>query len=139
MDRETEAPPRLAPLDDLGRRIQQVLDLVKPREADPPRPAYRGYGYSASEAYLHLSRELQPERELRVQKLGKGPGSHWWLVVPDGRIIDLALAAADRRDHRDGVTGGFPYEEGRGAMFRTGAHKPSKRAAAIIELVRSRA
>ena len=132
----TTERPDVAPVDGLGREILAVLDLVKPKLEGETRPAYRGYGETAAEAYFHLSQERDPERELPVRKLGKGPEAHWWLLAEDGRVIDPSLNAQERRSAKNGK--GYPYEQGKGAMFRTGASKPSKRAAAIIELVRSR-
>jgi hypothetical protein len=44
----------LAPLDELGREIQRVLDLVMPMLDGSREPKYDGYCGAASEAYLHL-------------------------------------------------------------------------------------
>jgi hypothetical protein len=128
----------LAPADDLVREIHAVLDLVRPFAAEDPKPRYVGYAVPAAEAYLHLAREAQPERRLRVLRHGKGPGARWWLADERGRVIDLALSAADRKVIRADPKARYPYEEGQGAMFRNGAAKPSKRAAVLLELVRSR-
>lgn len=133
---ETELLP-IAPLDPLGREIQAVLEVIRPKSAELPSPAYRGYALSASEAYLHLAKEADPNCELRVAKHGKGDGCHWWIVDAKGRVIDLTLNPADRRAIREDPVLRFPYEDGSGAMFRTGPNKPSKRAATIIRLVRA--
>ncbi len=137
MTQDEDATTCIAPLDALGREIQAMLDLVRPKLEPDPSPLYRGYGDVAAEAYFHLSSERDTGRSLRVRKLGKGPGSHWWLVAEDGRVIDPSLSAAENREARGGERP-YAYEDGVGAMFRTGASRPSKRAAAIIELVRSR-
>ena len=130
--------PVLAPADPLVREIHAVLDLVCPVGSEEPVPRYAGYSVSAAEAYLHLAREADPERRLRVLRHGNGPDGRWWLADEQGRVIDLALSPGDRRAVRAEPSARYPYEEGRGAMFRTGAEKPSKRAAALLELVRSR-
>jgi len=65
-----------------------------------------------------------------------GDGSnHWWLHGAAG-VIDLTLSPADRRKLKAGTVKGFAYEDGEGAMFRTGYKRPSQRASAIIELVK---
>ena len=138
MSRNDNGAPALAPTDDLVREIHAVLELVRPVSSEEPQPRYGGYAVSASEAYLHLAREADPERHLRVLRHGTGKESRWWLADERGRVIDLALSAADRKAVRSEPDSRYPYEEGRGAMFRTGAEKPSKRAAALLELVRSR-
>jgi hypothetical protein len=136
----TQTAPRLAlaPLDALGREIQEVLSVVRPRGPEEPEPAYVGYADAAAEAYFHLARESEPSAALSVVKHGTGASSHWWLVGEDDRIIDLTLSPANRRSVNADPAAAYPYEEGRGAMFRTGASKPSKRATAVIELVRAR-
>jgi len=135
---EDNGAPTLAPADNLVREIHSVLDLVRPEGAETPEPRSAGYAVSASEAYLHLAREADPERRLRVLRRGKGKGAHWWLADERGRVIDLTLSAADRKVIRADPTARYPYEEGSGAMFRTGAEKPSKRARVLLELVRAR-
>lgn len=127
--------PPLAPLDPLGREIQRVLDLVKPLYADDVEPKYDGYCGAATEAYLHLKGGR--DAGLRVMRHGRRDGSHWWLEGPAG-VIDLTLGPADRRYETAHPQHAYPYEKGRGAMFQNGYERPSKRAAAIIELVESR-
>ena len=128
----------LAPADALVREIHAVLELVEPVSAQPPAPRYAGYAVSAAEAYMHLAREADPDRRLRVLRHGTGKDAHWWLADERGRIIDLTLSAADRKIVRADPSRRYPYEKGRGAMFRTGAETPSKRAAVLLELVRAR-
>lgn len=128
----------LAPADALVREIHAVLELVEPVSSQSPEPRFAGYAVSGAEAYMHLAREADPERRLRVLRHGSGPDARWWLADERGRVIDLALSAADRKALRADPALRYPYEEGRGAMFRTGAEKPSKRATALLELIRSR-
>lgn len=126
----------LAPLDPLAREIHKVLELVRPMLDRDDEPAYNGYCGVASEAYLHLAGGR--ESGLRVMRAVNDDGSsHWWLEGPAG-VIDLMFNARDRKRLRAGDMRPYPYETGRGAMFMNGYDRPSKRAAAIIELVRSR-
>jgi hypothetical protein len=134
----TASPPALAPLDPLAREIQKVLALVRPMvdREDDEEPAFNGYCGVASEAYLHLAGGRPVG--LRVMRAENGDGtSHWWLQGPSG-VIDLMYSAADRKSLKAGEMRPYPYEAGRGAMFMNGYDRPSKRAAAIIELVESR-
>lgn len=135
MTQTHEAPP-LAPIDSLGREIQRILELVRPRSPEYAEPRYAGYGDAASEAYLHLAR-ARGAGAPRVMRHKTDEQTHWWLTDGAGRIIDLTLAPADRRRLKIDPGARYPYEGGRGAMFRTGPNRPSKRAAAIIALVRS--
>jgi hypothetical protein len=116
--------PELASLDKLGREIQAVLELVRPvdRERDESHDRYDGYFGAASEAYLHL--KGGHDSGLRVMSHDR----HWWLVDEDGGVIDLTLGAADRREVKANPNKSFPYERGRGAMFRSRYRKPLRRA-----------
>jgi hypothetical protein len=133
-------PLELAPLDPLGREIQRVLDLIKPQyaEGDEPGWEYEGYCGAASEAYLHLAHERGEAERVRVMRGSTDGASHWWLVDASGRVIDLNLSPSDRRWLKEHPGHRYPYGDGRGAGFRNGPKRPSKRAAAIIELVKSR-
>lgn len=126
----------LAPMDPLGREIQRVLELIRPRGPEAPEPRYAGYADAAPEAYMHLSR-MQGGPAPRVMRHKDGALVRWWLLDEAGRVIDLALAPADRRALKADPSRRHPYEEGRGAMFRTGPNRASKRAAAIISLVQA--
>jgi hypothetical protein len=123
----------LAPLDYLGREIHRVVELVRPKlELYDDEPTYNGYCGVATEAYLHLAGGRKSKQ--RVTRAPNEDGtSHWWLVGPAG-FIDLMLSSADRRRLRNGEMEPYPYENGQGAMLMNG-YRPSKRAAAIIELV----
>jgi hypothetical protein len=127
----------LAPVDPLAREIQRVLELVKPLQVeDSDDPAYNGYCVAATEAYLHLAGGRASS--LKVMRAGHSDGtSHWWLVGPRG-VIDLMYSPGDRRKLRSGALEAYPYDEGKGAMFQNGYARPSKRAAALIEVVKSR-
>ena len=126
----------IAPLDPLGREIQQVLELLKPMLEDDGGVQYDGYCGSASQAYLHLAGGRTSG--LKVRRKGNRDGSsHWWLEGPRG-VVDLTLGPRDRRDIRAGRRRRYPYEGGTGAMFMGGYERPSKRAQAVIELVRWR-
>ena len=138
MNQNPNGSPPLAPADALVREIHAVLELVEPVASTLPEPRYAGYAVSAAEAYMHLAREADPERRLRVLRHGDGKDARWWLADERGRVIDLTLSPADRKLIRADSRRRYPYEEGRGAMFRTGAEKPSKRAAVLLELVRAR-
>ena len=138
MSENNNGAPPLAPPDPLVREIQGVLELVEPVGPEVPQPRFVGYSVAAAEAYMHLAREADPQRSLRVLRHGTGKEGRWWLADERGRVIDLTLSAADRKAVRTDPAARYPYEEGRGAMFRTGAEKPSKRAAVLLELVRAR-
>ena len=99
-------------------------------------PKYDGYCGAASEAYLHLSGGRDSGLKVKRRDNPDG-GSHWWLEGPKG-AIDLTLGPADRRDVAQHPRKRYPYEKGTGTMFQNGYSRPSKRAAAIIELVKSR-
>jgi hypothetical protein len=127
----------LAPRDSLVREIQRVLDLIKPHWGPDNDTGYDGYCGEAAEAYLHLAGGRQSG--LRVMRHGRPDGgSHWWLEDSSGRVIDLTLSAQDHRWLKQNPRDSYRYDLGRGAMFRNGYSQPSKRAAAIIELVESR-
>jgi hypothetical protein len=133
--RPTASVP-LAPTDPLVREIQSVLDLIRPMFTEDSESKYDGYCGAATEAYLHLSGGR--ESHLKVMRRDNdGGGSHWWLVGPRG-VVDVTLSPGERREIRAGTRDAYPYDDGRGAMFQNGYGRPSKRAAAIIELVRSR-
>ena len=129
------ARPPLAPRNRLVREIQAVLDLIRPH--GDVVPAYNGYCGAATEAYLHLARESGEADGLRVMRRSSDHGSHWWLLDSAGRVIDLNLSSADRQRLKIHPRATYPYEEGKGGAFQANPG-PSKRAAAIIELVKSR-
>jgi hypothetical protein len=128
--RVAEERPDLAPMDARTRAIQRALDLIKPFDYEY---GYDGYCGAATEAYLHLSGGRHAD--LRVKRADNSDGSsHWWLVGSRG-VIDVTVSPQDRRDLRAHPHHGYPYEDGRGAMFRTGYERPSRRAQVIIDIV----
>ena len=91
---------RLAPADKLKREIQAVLtDELRSDEHRIGHGRYDGFAYVAAEAYFHLAggydAGLHP---MHLKYRGK---SHWWLIDPKGRVIDLTLAPRE--------TSSFPY------------------------------
>jgi hypothetical protein len=114
-----QAKPTLAPADKLKREIQAVLT----DDVD----AGQGFAYVAAEAYFHLAggydAGLHP---VQLKYRGK---SHWWLVDPDGRVIDLVLGPRE--------TSRFPYHRGQRRPFRYTPAGISRRAQTIVERVRA--
>ena len=93
----------LAPADKLKREIQAVLtDELRSDEHRIGHGKFDGFAYVAAEAYFHLAggydAGLQP---MQLKHRGK---SHWWLLDPSGRVIDLTLAPRE--------TSSFPYQRG---------------------------
>jgi hypothetical protein len=88
---------------------------------------YDGFAYIAAEAYFHLAggREagLQP---MQLKYRGR---SHWWLVEPAGRVIDLVLGPRE--------TSKFPYHRGHKRLFRYTPAGISRRAQTVVERVNS--
>jgi hypothetical protein len=123
----------LAPRDRLIREIQHVLGLIRPELPRGKRqPRYDGYCGSAAEAYLHLAGGRKAG--LKV----KHDGSHWWLEDSQDRVIDLTLGPDDYRSLSRNPRKLYPYDRGKGGMFRSGYERPSRRAKAIISLVEAR-
>jgi hypothetical protein len=116
----------LAPADSLKRAIQAVLtDELAQDQYRSGRGKFDGFGYVAAEAYFHLAgghdAGLQP---MQVNHRGK---SHWWLLDPSGRVVDLTLAP------RESST--FPYQRGRRRSFRWTPAGISRRAQTVVERV----
>lgn len=111
---------RLAPI---GILVENVRKVIRPEDS---KPQYRREGrptagacYIAAEAVYHLAGGV--ESGLKPMR-GKHEGvSHWWLVDPDGNVID---PTADQFDTP------VPYEHGTGSGFLT--KHPSRRAQALI-------
>jgi hypothetical protein len=123
-------------MDEYGRQIQKVLELIRPVTAEEPYYQYDGYCGAASEAYLHLAGGR--DSGLKVMRMeNPDKTTHWWLEGPRG-VIDLTLGPRDRRDIESGQLDSPAYEHGKGAMFRSGYARPSQRAQAIIDLVTAR-
>ena len=80
----------LAPADKLKREIQAVLtDELVQDQYRTGHGKFDGFAYVAAEAYFHLGggydAGLQP---MQLKHRGK---SHWWLLDPAGRVVDLTL------------------------------------------------
>ena len=119
---------RLAPADKLKREIQAVLtDELRSDEHRIGHGRYDGFAYVAAEAYFHLAggydAGLHP---MHLKYRGK---SHWWLIDPQGRVIDLTLAPRE--------TSSFPYHRGKSRPFRYTPAGISRRALTIVERVRA--
>jgi hypothetical protein len=123
----TEKSPVLAPADKLKREVQAALtdDLVQPKYMDG-FGKFDGHSYVASEAYWHLCGGK--DSGLQPMQLNRDGKSHWWLVDPKGRVIDLTLGRGEKSD--------FPYEEGSARGFRYTPKGMSNRAATVVERVK---
>lgn len=118
----------LAPADKLKREIQAVLtDELRSDEHRLGQGRYDGFAYPAAEAYFHLAggydTGLQP---MQLRYRGK---SHWWLLDPAGRVVDLTLAPRE--------TSSFPYHRGHQRTFRYTPAGISRRAQTLVERVLS--
>jgi hypothetical protein len=119
----------LAPADSLRREIQAVLtDELRSDKHRLGHGRYDGFAYPAAEAYFHLAggcpAGLQP---MHLKHRGK---SHWWLLDPSGRVIDLTLAPRQNSD--------FPYHRGKRRPFRCTPAGLSRRAQMIVERVKAK-
>ena len=120
------AKPKLAPPDKLKREIQAILN---PGEADSRyrvgHGRYDGFAYVAAEAYFLLAEGdkvgLQP---MQLKYRGK---SHWWLVDPDDRVIDMTLGPRE--------TSKFPYHRGVRRRFRWTPAGISRAAETLVQRV----
>jgi hypothetical protein len=123
----TRAKAKLAPADALKREVQAVLspELIQTR-CRTGHGSFDGYAYVAAEAYFHLAggydAGLQP---MQLKHRGK---SHWWLLDPSGRVIDLTLAPRE--------TSKYPYQRGQRRTFRWTPAGISQRAQTIVERVK---
>ena len=80
----------LAPADKLKREIQAVLtDELAQDQYRIGQGRYDGFAYVAAEAYFHLAGGY--DAGLLPMQLKYRGKSHWWLLDPDGRVIDLTL------------------------------------------------
>jgi hypothetical protein len=116
----------LAPADKLKREVQTVLtdELADPRNRTG-HGRFDGFAYVAAEAYFHLAGGWDAGlRSMQLRYRGK---SHWWLLDPDGRVIDLTLGPRE--------TSKFPYQRGRCRPFRYTPAGISRRAQEVVERV----
>ena len=118
----------LAPADTLKREIQGVLtDELRSDEHRIGHGCYAGFAYIAAEAYFHLAGGY--DAGLHAMQLKHRGKSHWWLLDPSGRVIDLTLAPRETSD--------FPYQRGNRRPFRFTPAGLSRRAQTIVERVRA--
>lgn len=114
------------------QRVKAVLtpDLLKQpyrRLVEAGADPMTGHCYVATEAIWHLlGGSKSPYKTMVIQHEG---GTHWFLLGPDGTIID-----ATKEQFRTPV----PYEFGRGNGFMTTTAKPSARAREVLARVRRR-
>ena len=118
----------LAPADKLKREIQAVLtDELAHDQYRSGFGRYDGFAYVAAEAYFHLAggydAGLVP---MQLKHRGK---SHWWLLDPAGRVVDLTLGPRE--------TSSFPYHRGKRRPFRYTPAGISRRAQTVVERVRA--
>ena len=118
----------LAPADKLKREIQAVLtDELAQDQYRTGQGKFDGFAYVAAEAYFHLGggydAGLVP---MQLKYRGK---SHWWLLDPAGRVVDLTLGPRE--------TSKFPYHRGKRRPFRYTPAGISRRAQTVVERVRA--
>jgi hypothetical protein len=117
----------LAPPDDLKRDVQAAFD---PGEAQPKYRSgfgrYDGLAYIGAEAYFHLAGAY--DSGLRPMQLKYRGKSHWWLVDPENRVIDMVLGARE--------TSKFPYHRGKRRPFRYTPAGISRAAQKLVDRVR---
>jgi hypothetical protein len=122
------AKANLAPADKLKREVQAALtDELAQEGYRSGFGRFDGFAYVAAEAYFHLAggydTGLQP---MQLKHRGK---SHWWLLDPSGRVIDLTLGSRE--------TSKFPYHRGHRRTFRFTPAGISRRAQTVVERVRA--
>ena len=119
---------RLAPADKLKREIQAVLtDELAQEGYRSGFGRFDGFAYVAAEAYFHLAGGW--DAGLRPMQLRYRGKSHWWLLDPSGRVIDLVLGPREASR--------FPYQRGRCRPFRYTPAGISRRAQTVVERVRA--
>jgi hypothetical protein len=119
---------RLAPADKLKREVQAVLtDELAQDQYRSGFGRFNGFAYVAAEACFHLAggydADLNP---VQLRHRGK---SHWWLLDPSGRVIDLTIGPRE--------TSSFPYQRGQRRPFRYTPAGISRRAQTVVERVRA--
>ena len=122
------AKATLAPADKLKREVQAVLTEELAQEGYRSGfGRFDGFAYVGAEAYFHLAggydAGLQP---MQLKHRGK---SHWWLLDPSGRVIDLTLGPREPSK--------FPYHRGHRRTFRYTPAGISRRAQTVVERVRA--
>jgi hypothetical protein len=121
--------PSLAPADKLKREIQAVLtDELRSDEHCTGHGKYDGFAYVAAEAYFHLAGGY--DAGLQPMQLRYRGTSHWWLLHPSGRVIDLTLGPRE--------TSSLPYHRGKRRRFRYTPAGLSRRAQTVLERVQAK-
>jgi hypothetical protein len=116
----------LASSDKLKREIQAVLtDELAQDQYRNGHGRFDGFAYVAAEAYFHLAGGY--DAGLHPMQLKYRGKSHWWLLDPSGRVIDLTLGPRE--------TCSFPYHRGTRRPFRYTPAGISRRAQTIVERV----
>ena len=119
----------LAPTDELKREIQAVLTPdLRSNTHRLGHGRYDSFAYPAAEAYFHLAGGYAAS--LLPMHLKRDGTSHWWLLDPDDRIIDMTLGPRE--------TSTFPYKLGKLRPFRHTPTRISRRAQTIMDRVRAR-
>jgi hypothetical protein len=118
----------LAPADKLKREVQAALtDELAPGQHRSGFGKFDGFAYVAAEAYFHLAGGY--DEGLQPMQLKYRGTSHWWLLDPSGRVVDLTLGPRE--------TSKFPYHRGKRRPFRYTPAGISRRAQTLVERVRS--
>jgi hypothetical protein len=118
----------LAPADKLKREVQAVLtDDLGQEQYRSGFGRFDGFAYVAAEAYFHLAGGY--DAGLHPMQLKRRGKSHWWLLDPSGRVIDLTLGPRE--------TSNFPYRRGQRRPFRYTPAGISRRAQTVVERVRA--
>ncbi len=119
----------LAPADKLKREVQAALteELAQDQHLGG-FGRFDGFAYVAAEAYFHLAGGY--DAGLLPMQLKYRGKSHWWLLDPKGRVIDLTLGPRE--------TSRFPYHRGHKRVFRYTPAGISRRAQTVVERVRAK-
>jgi hypothetical protein len=80
-----------------------------------------GLCYVLSEAFYHLYGRKFGLKPVRARYYGR---THWWLIAPDGKVIDLTADQFSRP---------YPYHRGRAGGFLT--RRPCARTRAVLKLI----
>jgi hypothetical protein len=116
----------LAPADKLKREVQAVLtDELAQDQYRSGFGRFDGFAYVAAEAYFHLAGGW--DAGLQPMQLKYRRKSHWWLLDPKGRVVDLTLGPRE--------TSSFPYHRGQRRTFRYTPAGISRRAQTVVERV----
>jgi hypothetical protein len=123
------AKATLAPADKLKREVQSAVsgELAQDRYHSG-FGRFDGFAYVGAEAYFHLAGGY--DAGLRPMQLKYRGKSHWWLLDPEGQVIDLVLGPRE--------TSKFPYHRGQCRPFRYTPAGISRRAQTIVERVQAR-